>query len=183
MRPPSRVSSLPLGRGCRVLSWVVRTTTSWARLALSAEFYLASRCATAQMCNQFSQCCQGCFASWCGCSTLSATLSLFLEPSCMGACVPAPQLTASRTRAHWLVSLLFSLQRSFTLGVAFIITMNQLNFALGLPKMHRHEKFLDNIYESLTHLDQTSWCVSLPEPVDLARLFSMGESWHDSFCA
>lgn len=50
-----------------------------------------------------------------------------------------------------------AVMHGFTLGVAFIITMNQLNFALGLPKMHRHEKFLDNIYESLTHLDQTSW--------------------------
>lgn len=45
----------------------------------------------------------------------------------------------------------------FTLGVAFIITLNQLNFATGLPKMPRHETFLDNIYESLTHLYLTNW--------------------------
>ena len=48
--------------------------------------------------------------------------------------------------------------RSFTLGVAFIITLNQLNFATGLPPLKRHEKFLDNIYESITHLHLTSGC-------------------------
>jgi hypothetical protein len=47
----------------------------------------------------------------------------------------------------------------FTLGVAstlfpltqVIIFVNQLNYALGLPKMHRHEFLLENLFETLKH--------------------------------
>lgn len=44
----------------------------------------------------------------------------------------------------------------FTLGVAFIIGMNQLNFALGLSKLPGHEKFIDNVIESFRHISQAS---------------------------
>jgi len=44
----------------------------------------------------------------------------------------------------------------FTLGVAFIIGLNQLNFALGLSGLPGHEKFIENVLESLKHLGATS---------------------------
>jgi len=53
---------------------------------------------------------------------------------------------------RYLVFIPANTIQGFTLGVAFIIGMNQLNFALGLPKLTGHEKFIDNIIESLTHL-------------------------------
>ena len=53
---------------------------------------------------------------------------------------------------RYLVFIPANTIQGFTLGVAFIIGMNQLNFALGLPKLAGHEKFIDNIIESITHL-------------------------------
>jgi MFS superfamily sulfate permease-like transporter len=50
-----------------------------------------------------------------------------------------------------------AVMHGFTLGVAFIIGLNQINFAFGLPKLPRHEKFLQNLYESLSHLGQTNY--------------------------
>lgn len=44
----------------------------------------------------------------------------------------------------------------FTLGVAFIIGLNQLNFALGLSGLTSHEKFIANVIESLKHLNAAS---------------------------
>jgi len=35
--------------------------------------------------------------------------------------------------------------------------MNQLNFALGLSKLPGHEKFIENVFESFHHLNQTSF--------------------------
>lgn len=39
----------------------------------------------------------------------------------------------------------------FTLGVAFIIGLNQLNFALGLQGLEKHEAFIHNVVTSLQH--------------------------------
>jgi len=44
----------------------------------------------------------------------------------------------------------------FTVGVAFIIALNQLPYALGLSGLPRHEEFYMNMYEVATHLGQTS---------------------------
>ena len=44
----------------------------------------------------------------------------------------------------------------FTLGVAFIIGLNQLNFALGLSGLTSHEKFIENVIESLKHIGAAS---------------------------
>lgn len=46
--------------------------------------------------------------------------------------------------------------QGFTLGVAFIIGMNQLNAALGLVNLPGHEKFIDNIIESFKHIQNLS---------------------------
>eukprot|EP00696_Hemimastix_kukwesjijk_P014424 gnl/Hemi2/28426_TR9400_c0_g1_i1.p1 gnl/Hemi2/28426_TR9400_c0_g1~~gnl/Hemi2/28426_TR9400_c0_g1_i1.p1 ORF type:complete len:664 (+),score=227.10 gnl/Hemi2/28426_TR9400_c0_g1_i1:169-2160(+) len=49
-----------------------------------------------------------------------------------------------------------SVMEGFTLGVALIISLNQLNYALGLPAVPRHELFISNIMENLQHADQTN---------------------------
>eukprot|EP01087_Luapelamoeba_hula_P025185 TRINITY_DN987_c0_g1_i1.p1 TRINITY_DN987_c0_g1~~TRINITY_DN987_c0_g1_i1.p1 ORF type:complete len:699 (-),score=77.14 TRINITY_DN987_c0_g1_i1:113-2065(-) len=43
----------------------------------------------------------------------------------------------------------------FTLGVAVIIGGNQLQFALGLSGLHRHEEFYMNIYEGVKHIGES----------------------------
>jgi len=45
-----------------------------------------------------------------------------------------------------------SVDQGFTLGVAFIIGFNQLNFALGLQRYPRHEEFYRNVWENLQHV-------------------------------
>eukprot|EP01088_Endostelium_zonatum_P013479 TRINITY_DN2807_c0_g1_i1.p1 TRINITY_DN2807_c0_g1~~TRINITY_DN2807_c0_g1_i1.p1 ORF type:complete len:723 (+),score=176.57 TRINITY_DN2807_c0_g1_i1:77-2170(+) len=45
-----------------------------------------------------------------------------------------------------------SVDQGFTLGVAFIIGFNQLNFALGLKRYPRHEEFTKNVKENLDHV-------------------------------
>lgn len=44
----------------------------------------------------------------------------------------------------------------FTLGVGIIIALNQLNFAFGLSGLPKHEEFIKNVWETLTHLGQSS---------------------------
>lgn len=50
-----------------------------------------------------------------------------------------------------------AVMHGFTLGVAFIIALNQLNFALGLSGLPRHERFLSNLYESINNVDSANW--------------------------
>lgn len=57
----------------------------------------------------------------------------------------------------------------FTLGVAFIIGMNQLNSALGLQKMPGHEKFIENMLESFRHFQSFS-----PQTVMVFLIFFVG---------
>lgn len=45
----------------------------------------------------------------------------------------------------------------FTLGVAFIIGLNQLNFALGLTGIEKHEKFIENVLTSFSHISEASF--------------------------
>lgn len=44
----------------------------------------------------------------------------------------------------------------FTLGVALTIGLNQVNFALGLTGLPKHEKLLENLAESFRHFDVLS---------------------------
>ena len=57
---------------------------------------------------------------------------------------------------RFLVFIPGAVMHGFTLGVAFIITANQLNFLLGLPKLQRHPEFLANMAETFTHLQMSS---------------------------
>lgn len=57
----------------------------------------------------------------------------------------------------YLVFIPGSAIHGFTLGVAFIIGLNQLNFAFGLTGLTSHEKFIENVIESLRHLSAISY--------------------------
>lgn len=82
-----------------------------------------------------------------------------------------------------LVAYLFKLERylvfipagtihGFTLGVAFIIALNQLNFATGLSGLPQHERFIENIIESLKYLHLASPITFIVFLCFLAGLFS-----------
>lgn len=58
---------------------------------------------------------------------------------------------------RYLVFVPASALHGFTLGVAFIIGFGQLNFALGLFNLPKHEKFVENLIESLAHIGSASW--------------------------
>lgn len=58
---------------------------------------------------------------------------------------------------RYLILIPSSVIHGFTLGVAFIIGLGQLNFALGLQNLPQHEGFFANIYESSKHLANVSW--------------------------
>ncbi len=60
----------------------------------------------------------------------------------------------------------------FTLGVAFIIGLNQLNFALGLSGLKVHEKFIENFFESISHLNIASPSAFLVFLIFLLGLFT-----------
>jgi SulP family sulfate permease len=57
---------------------------------------------------------------------------------------------------RYLILVPSSVIHGFTLGVAFIIGLNQLNFALGLKGLPVHEKFSGNLLESLRHIPDAS---------------------------
>lgn len=57
---------------------------------------------------------------------------------------------------RYLVLIPSSVIHGFTLGVAFIIAFGQLNFALGLSGLEKHERLFENIIESFKHLAQFS---------------------------
>jgi len=57
---------------------------------------------------------------------------------------------------RYLVFIPANTIQGFTLGVAFIIGMNQFNSALGLTGITGHERFIDNVIETFRHLNQTN---------------------------
>lgn len=57
---------------------------------------------------------------------------------------------------RYLVFVPGSAIHGFTLGVAFIIGLNQLNFAFGLTGLKPQEKFIENVIQSLVHVDSAS---------------------------
>ncbi len=52
----------------------------------------------------------------------------------------------------YIVFIPSSVIHGFTLGVAFIIGLNQLNFATGLKGLPTHERFIENVIESFKHI-------------------------------
>jgi len=62
----------------------------------------------------------------------------------------------------YLILIPSSVIHGFTLGVAFIIGLNQINFALGLKNLPAHESFIKNMFESIKHIGQFDmWTVAL----------------------
>jgi SulP family sulfate permease len=70
------------------------------------------------------------------------------------ACVLACALAKLHTYMLFMPTSVFE---GFTVGVALIIGLNQINFACGLQPEIKHKHFYMNIYESLIHLDETKW--------------------------
>lgn len=73
---------------------------------------------------------------------------------------------------RFLVFVPASAIQGFTLGVAFIIGLNQLNFALGLDGLPKHEKFIANVVESFAHIGSASGLTVLVFLLFLAGLFA-----------
>lgn len=62
----------------------------------------------------------------------------------------------------YIILIPSSVIHGFTLGVAFIIGLNQLNYALGLQGLPAREKFINNVAESLRHIGQFDvWALAL----------------------
>ena len=66
-----------------------------------------------------------------------------------------------------------AVMHGFTLGVAFIIAFNQLNFALGLRGLKKHPEFIANLYESFSHADQANLFALLFFVVAFGLLFTL----------
>jgi SulP family sulfate permease len=53
---------------------------------------------------------------------------------------------------RFMVFVPASAMHGFTVAVAFIIAFNQFNFATGISGLAKHERFVENLWESFTHL-------------------------------
>lgn len=65
--------------------------------------------------------------------------------------------------------------QGFTLGVAFIIAFNQLNYIFGLKGLEKHEHFIDNVLESFKHLQNASPASVLVFLVAIISLFALAK--------
>ena len=70
-----------------------------------------------------------------------------------------------------------AVMHGFTLGVAFIIAVNQLNFILGLPALPRHESFIANVAETLRNLAQTNILAVAFFAVAFGALYTLGKRY------
>lgn len=73
----------------------------------------------------------------------------------------------------YLVFIPANTVQGFTLGVAFIIAFGQINFALGLNDLVKHERFIQNLFESITHLSQGTLTAGVVFCVFLFGLFAL----------
>jgi SulP family sulfate permease len=71
----------------------------------------------------------------------------------------------------YLVFIPANTVHGFTLGVAFIIAFGQLNFALGINGLAKHEKFIGNLFESITHIREGSLFATIIFILFLGGLF------------
>jgi MFS superfamily sulfate permease-like transporter len=67
-----------------------------------------------------------------------------------------------------------SVFEGFTLSVALTIGFKQINYAFGLSGLKPHVEFLDNLWESLSHLNEAQWgSMVLFFPLTIALLLLM----------
>ncbi|MFZ3032066.1 MAG: SulP family inorganic anion transporter [Candidatus Moraniibacteriota bacterium] len=81
---------------------------------------------------------------------------------------------------HWERYIIFvpsSVVHGFTLGVACIIALGQVNFALGLQGLTSHERLIDNLRESFLHLGALEWGALSVFVVGLLFLF-VWKKWY-----
>lgn len=76
---------------------------------------------------------------------------------------------------RFIVLIPGSVVHGFTLGVAFIIGLNQLNFALNLNGLHKHERFIDNLLESLRHISDANVAIALITVAGIALLLLLSK--------
>lgn len=55
---------------------------------------------------------------------------------------------------RYLVLVPATVMHGFSLGVALLIGLGQLNFAFGLPNLPKYPEFISNIFTTLTHLSE-----------------------------
>ncbi|MEK7649398.1 MAG: SulP family inorganic anion transporter [Patescibacteria group bacterium] len=67
--------------------------------------------------------------------------------------------------------------QGFTLGVAFIIGLNQFNFAFGLSGLPKHEAFIDNLIESFRHIGDSSLAALATFAVFFFLMFTVERAW------
>lgn len=72
---------------------------------------------------------------------------------------------------RYLVFIPASAIHGFTLGVAFIIALNQLSFATGITGLPKHERLFDNVIETLKHFTQVDPVTAAVFLIFLAALF------------
>ncbi len=72
---------------------------------------------------------------------------------------------------RYLILIPSSVVHGFTLGVACIISLNQLNFALGLQNLPQHEHLRANVWETILHSSDVSLAALLVFVVFLGLLF------------
>lgn len=78
---------------------------------------------------------------------------------------------------RYLVFVPASTVQGFTLGVAFIIALNQFNFAFGLINLPKHESFIANVLESFRHINETSVTSLLIFLIFFAGMFLVEKIW------
>ena len=74
---------------------------------------------------------------------------------------------------RYLIYIPASAIHGFTLGVALIIGLSQINFALGLNDIPKHETFFANLLESLKHINETSLAPAITFLVFLILIFTI----------
>ncbi|MEK7643893.1 MAG: SulP family inorganic anion transporter [Patescibacteria group bacterium] len=72
---------------------------------------------------------------------------------------------------RYIIFIPSSVIHGFTLGVAFIIGLNQFNFATGLQGLPVHERFGENIWESLKHFSLSQPSALIIFTIGLVLLF------------
>lgn len=75
----------------------------------------------------------------------------------------------------YLVFIPSSVIHGFTLGVAIIILLSQLNFILGLNGLPEHEGILRNIQETFSHLKEINWPNFILFAVGVGLLFGLAK--------
>lgn len=72
---------------------------------------------------------------------------------------------------RYLTFIPSSVLHGFTLGIAIILILSQLNFALGLSGLPKHPHLFENVYETLRHFGSIDVTTSLVFACALALLF------------